>query len=37
MDLSLESERLDGRLKRKHPMRIDALPDGTMIEVDGCA
>jgi len=37
MDLSLQSERLDSRLKRKHPMRIDALPDGTMIEVDGFA
>jgi hypothetical protein len=37
MDLSLQSERLDGRLKREHPMRIDELPDGTMIAVDGFA
>src|SRR5215813_10248472 len=24
---------LDGRLKRKHPLRIAELPDGTMIEI----
>ena len=37
MDLVLHSERLNGRLKRKHPMSIDDLPDGAMIEFDGFA
>src|ERR1700751_386195 len=31
MDRILHSERLDGRLKRRHLMPIDDLPDGTMI------
>ena len=37
MDRVLHSERLEGRLKRKHPMSIDDLPDGTVIEFDGLA
>jgi len=37
MDRILHSERRDGRLKRKHPMSIRDLPDGTMIEFDGLA
>ena len=37
MDLVLHSERLNGRLKRKHPMSMDDLPDGAMIEFDGFA
>src|SRR5436853_817264 len=31
MDLVLQSERLDGRVKRKHDMPIDGLPDGVML------
>jgi hypothetical protein len=37
MDLVLHSERLHGRLKRKHPMAIDDLPDGAMIDLNGFA
>src|SRR5690349_23483922 len=32
IDRVLHSERLDGRLKRKHPMSIDDLPDGRSEE-----
>ena len=31
MDLVLQSERLEGRNKRKHEMRIGDLPDGTFL------
>src|SRR5205085_3301790 len=31
MDLVLQSERLDGRAKRKHDMPIDDLADGTVL------
>ena len=31
MDLVLQSERLDGRAKRRHAMRLDDLPDGTFV------
>jgi hypothetical protein len=37
MDHVLHLERLDGRLKRTHPMPIDDLPDGAMIEFDSSA
>jgi len=37
MDRVLHSERLHGRLKRKHPRSIEDLPDGAMIEFDGFA
>src|SRR5437016_9585097 len=37
MDRVLHSERLHGRLKRKHPKSIEDLPDGAMIEFDGFA
>src|SRR4051812_42256843 len=31
MDIVLQSERLDGRVKRTHEMRIADLPDGAML------
>jgi hypothetical protein len=31
MDIVLQSERLDGRAKRTHEMRIEDLPDGAML------
>ena len=37
MDLVLQNERLDGRVKRTHAMPIDDLPDGTVLDVDGNA
>lgn len=35
MDEILQGERLDGRAKRRHRARLDALPDGAMIAIDG--
>lgn len=35
MDVVLGAERLDGKTKRCHRRKIDALPDGAMIELDG--
>src|SRR5262245_28058474 len=35
MDKILQAERLDGKAKRSHRGRIDALPDGAMISLDG--
>src|SRR5437667_8574324 len=35
MDLILQEERLDGRAKRKHDMRIENLPDGVMLMLAG--
>lgn len=35
MDAVLHRERLDGRARRTHRRRIDDLPDGAMIAVDG--
>jgi len=37
MDKILQAERLDGKAKRSHRGRIDALPDGAMISLDGQA
>jgi hypothetical protein len=40
MDRILHDERLDpgrGRAKRTHPARIESLPDGAMVAVDGTA
>lgn len=37
MDNILQAERLDGKAKRCHRGRIDALPDGAMISLDGQA
>jgi hypothetical protein len=37
MDAVLHAERLDGRGKRLHRLRLDALPDGAMIARDGRA
>src|SRR6476620_5869992 len=37
MDAVLHRERLDGRARRTHRRRIDDLPDGAMIAVDGAA
>jgi hypothetical protein len=37
MDVVLQSERLDGREKRTHDMRIDDLPDGAVVALDGAA
>src|SRR5882724_2143825 len=37
MDVVLQSERLDGRLKRMHDMRSDDLPDGAVVALDGVA
>jgi len=35
MDAVLHGERLDGKAKRLHCMRIDMLPDAAMIAIDG--
>lgn len=37
MDEVLHAERLDGKAKRLHRARIDELPDGAMIAIDGAA
>ena len=37
MDVVLQNERLDGRKKRTHDMRVDDLPDGAVIALDGAA
>src|SRR5262245_7221843 len=37
MDKKLHAERLDGKAKRTHRARLDTLPDGTMISLDGQA
>jgi hypothetical protein len=35
MDERLQAERLDGRAKRTHRRKIDELPDGAFIAIDG--
>jgi len=35
MDLVLQSERLDGRAKRRHDMPLDELPDGAFVTLQG--
>ena len=35
MDKILHAERLDGKAKRLHRSKVDALPDGAMIAMDG--
>lgn len=35
MDLVLQAERLDGRVKRTRRVAVAALPDGAMIAIDG--
>jgi len=35
MDVALQAERLDGKVKRTHRRRIDTLPDGAMIALGG--
>jgi hypothetical protein len=37
MDTALHAERLDGRTKRLHRLRLETLPDGAMIARDGAA
>lgn len=37
MDAVLHAERLDGRSKRTHRMRLEELPGGTMVARDGAA
>ena len=37
MDKALHAERLDGKAKRLHRRKIDALPDGAMIALGGNA
>jgi hypothetical protein len=37
MDKTLQAERLDGKAKRSHRARLDTLPDGAMISLDGQA
>src|SRR5215813_8754404 len=37
MDKILQAERLDGKAKRSHRAKLDTLPDGAMISVDGQA
>ena len=37
MDKILQAERLDGKAKRSHRARLDTLPDGAMITLDGQA
>jgi hypothetical protein len=34
MDEVLQRERLDGRSKRRHRVKLDSLPDGAMIAID---
>jgi len=35
MDMILHAERLENRVKRLHPVRLEALPDGAFVAVDG--
>lgn len=35
MDQALHAERLNGKAKRTHRCKLDTLPDGTMIALDG--
>lgn len=35
MDNALHAERLDGKDKREHRRKLDALPDGAMVALDG--
>jgi hypothetical protein len=35
MDIVLHAERLDGKAKRTHKRKIDSLPDGAIIALDG--
>jgi hypothetical protein len=35
MDVVLGAERLDGKTKRRHRRKIDVIPDGVMIALDG--
>jgi hypothetical protein len=37
MDAVLHAERLDGKAKRLHRRKLDGLPDGAMIALDGTA
>ena len=37
MDAVLGAERLDGKIKRSQQRKIDALPDGAMVALDGVA
>ncbi len=37
MDKILHAERLDGKTKRSHRSKLDTLPDGAMISLDGQA
>lgn len=37
VDLRLDAERREGRAKRLHAARLEALPDGAMIAIDGVA
>ena len=37
MDLVLQNERLNGREKRTHEIRIDDSPDGAFVALDGAA
>ena len=37
MDRVLHAERLDGRRKRTHAVRFEALPDGAYVVLDGAA
>ena len=37
MDKVLHAERLDGKAKRSHRGKLDSLPDGAMISLDGDA
>ena len=37
MDMVLQSERLDGRAKRRHEMPIDNLPDGAFVTMNNAA
>ena len=37
MDLVLQSERLDGRQKRRHEMEIDDLPNGAFVAMNNAA
>ena len=37
MDLALQAERLDGRAKRLHRSKLDELPDGAFVTLEGGA
>jgi hypothetical protein len=37
MDVVLQAQRLDGRAKRRHRAKLDALPDGAMIVLENDA